>query len=1073
MADLFTVVQGIVREMAVPCQAALSAATAPPAALAAALQGVVDLADAVASVDPSSATFTSFVPLLESAAKVVSALEQVAQEASNSQPQLLLDAESLLSELVSLLLSRAAAGKAPILLEIASVLGLASPASALGLRTFDLSDLPALISAPAQTVIATYTMTQNLLATEHGAFTFSTALFPPIARLLNQAGIAATYTGTDGVSGAVPATLAHAERALVLPFTSNGSVGIAATIELDSAGNPVLAVSPVGTGEAQASGGAWSIDAKLGMSAGPVLVGLDGISDPAEAGVSIDATVTMALKTAGTFATNSSGTRVVLGGVHLALTASVTEQGWTAGIELGLDSLSVAVSGGDSSDGFVSRALAGGQQSGAQQSGAQQSAGQQSGGGRFAIGWDRKRGLYLGTGTGLSLHIPLTPAGSTTSAAVTVGLSPSATAIDLSATLGLTLSLGPVQFAIDKIGPALTITTPGATGNLGVVHLDTRIVAPTLIAVGVTAPSVSGSGFLATSVTGYTGAVSVQIGPVSLSAIGMLTVRQGNGSPLTFPDGQDGYSLVVIIVATFPPIQLGLGFALSGLGGMLGWNRTVNVNALRSGVRSKALDALLFPSAPAGRAAQIVSALGADFPVDPGRLVVGPMAQITWSEPVIATIDLAILIELPDPVAIIILGRLRIGLPQDDTSALVKVNLDAAGVIDLGQGTLSLDATIYDSKIGDFALSGDMALRMTWKGQRSFLLSIGGWHPAFTPPPGFPALRRITLALSSGNNPQLTLAAYFAVTSNTVQFGARADLKFAAAGALLTGSLGLDTLINIDPLGLRVDFAASVAVSFEGVQLLAVALSGTLTGPAPWHIHGQASFTVLAFSAHVSFDSSFGTGVAVQAAPAPVSVIGLLAAEVAKAVNWLAHPAAANGLLHLRDAPAGQLRVHPLATLSFHQRVAPLGVAMSRFGPADIDGPTQLSVTGASVAGTTVNVTADVVDDFAPANFTALTDAQKLSSPSFVSQQAGVTLNGPTLDYDALGGTDVATLTPTLVFLDPGGEPPAGAASAAVAGSGPAIARPATARAVLLRPRAARWPGPAAPGAVRKGSEAR
>ena len=39
----------------------------------------------------------------------------------------------------------------------------------------------------------------------------------------------------------------------------------------------------------------------------------------------------------------------------------------------------------------------------------------------------------------------------------------------------------------------------------------------------------------------------------------------------------------------------------------------------------------------------------------------------------------------------------------------------------------------------------------------------------------FPQVARITIALAAGNNPRLTCAAYFAITSNTIQFGARAQ----------------------------------------------------------------------------------------------------------------------------------------------------------------------------------------------------------------------------------------------------------------------------------------------------------
>ena len=70
------------------------------------------------------------------------------------------------------------------------------------------------------------------------------------------------------------------------------------------------------------------------------------------------------------------------------------------------------------------------------------------------------------------------------------------------------------------------------------------------------------------------------------------------------PDGSRGFSLVVIIAAEgFPPIQLGFGFTLTGIGGLLGINRTCNEEFLRAGLKNKTLDDVLFPADPIRNAA--------------------------------------------------------------------------------------------------------------------------------------------------------------------------------------------------------------------------------------------------------------------------------------------------------------------------------------------------------------------------------------------------------------------------------------------------------------------------------------
>src|SRR5262249_61127034 len=75
------------------------------------------------------------------------------------------------------------------------------------------------------------------------------------------------------------------------------------------------------------------------------------------------------------------------------------------------------------------------------------------------------------------------------------------------------------------------------------------------------APGVSGVGFIAFDEVNarYLGALALAVGDVSISAVGVLDTR--------LPGGAQGYSLVVVASATFPPIQLGFGFSLGGSGG--------------------------------------------------------------------------------------------------------------------------------------------------------------------------------------------------------------------------------------------------------------------------------------------------------------------------------------------------------------------------------------------------------------------------------------------------------------------------------------------------------------------------
>ena len=94
---------------------------------------------------------------------------------------------------------------------------------------------------------------------------------------------------------------------------------------------------------------------------------------------------------------------------------------------------------------------------------------------------------------------------------------------------------------------------------------------------------------------------------LTLSAYGLIATRLPNGAP--------GYSLLVFITATgFQPVPLGLGFTLVSIGGLVGVNRTFDIDALRAGLKTDTLGTLLFPQDPVGNAGALVQALAAVFP---------------------------------------------------------------------------------------------------------------------------------------------------------------------------------------------------------------------------------------------------------------------------------------------------------------------------------------------------------------------------------------------------------------------------------------------------------------------------
>jgi len=648
--------------------------------------------------------------------------------------------------------------------------------------------------------------------------------------------------------------------------------------------------------------------------------------------------------------------------------------------------------------------------------------------GDFGIIWSPNSGIQFSGGIGRQINIPThLTIGPISVNQITIGggLSGPPPRLTLAATLDAGVILGPISATTKGIGvaTAFSIKQPvaGDSDQFGPFGVQIKFQPPSGLGLLIDAALVSGGGLLYHDPSKglYAGAIQLELEALSLAAIGLLNTKLPDGSPIKNSDGTPGYSLLIIIAATFPPIQLGFGFALTGIGGLLGLNRTMNVDALRAGVRNRAIDSALMPADPLHHAAQLVTSLGNLFPVAMGRFLVGPMAQLAWGTPPLLVLDVAVLVEVPPPLKVAVVGRVRLALPEDDDSAVVRIHLDALGVIDFDQGTVSIDATIYDSTIGGFALSGDMALRAGWKNNPQFALAVGGFHPSYTPPEEFPSLRRLTLNLCSGDNPRLRLEAYLAVTSNSVQCGARVDLHAEGAGFAIDGVLAFDALIHLKPFGLLADFAGMVAVTYHGSVVAAVSVDVHLVGPGPWHVSGNAKVKFLFLSASVRFDVSLGQGAPPPAPPA-VDVSALLKQAIATSANWTALPPAGDGVITLRSIPAdGTVRAHPLGSLTFRQRTVPFGITLDKYGDAPVSGATTFVVTGVQLgSNSTATTTTPLSDEFAPGEFLNLSDTDELSRPSFEPYESGFTASFDAPDRDEEAQDDAEPLEYDVISVD-------------------------------------------------------
>jgi hypothetical protein len=529
---------------------------------------------------------------------------------------------------------------------------------------------------------------------------------------------------------------------------------------------------------------------------------------------------------------------------------------------------------------------------------------------------------------------------------------------------------------------------PTGPANFGVVNIAVAFKPPEGLGVALNTPVFTGGGYLYFNhdKEEYAGALELSFMDLfAVKAIGLINNKM--------PDGSPGTSVLFIVSVEFSPgIALGFGFFLSGLGGILGVHRTIQVERLRDGVRTGTIQNILFPQNIIANITQIISDIKEVFPIMRNQFVVGPMAAITWGVPTIVRVDLGLAIEIGSPTKFAILGVLRIVLP-DEALALIRLQVAFLGVLDLEQKMLSFDASIFDSKVLTFGLEGDMALRLSWGEKPDFVITLGGFHPSFNPPSHLqlPTLKRLTLKILSGN-PRLTLTSYFAVTSNTVQFGAGIDFYFGVAGFKVIGEFGFDVLFQFSPFRFIADARARLAVKAGSTTLLSLSLTFSLEGPIPWRAKGTAKFKILFISVKVRFDETWGEKR--ETSLPDIAVLPLLEDALNDNQNWrcVTGPNHIDGMRMRAVENDEELILTPNGFIELSQKVVPLAAAISKFGqfnPADY---TKFEITTAKVGANTAEVD-PVLREFAPANFLAVSDAEKLALPSFEPQQAGVKIS--------------------------------------------------------------------------------
>ncbi len=842
-------------------------------------------------------------------------------------------------------------------------------------------NLAKFLSNPAQAIKDIY-LTPFDRNTVTGAKAFTDKLFPRLGRLAGALGGIYVYgikpgyeidfgsAGNEMASGA----LSVKWRTPLDEFL----FGVTIAYSPKERGNLGWIIVPFGELTLDTTLGDYSLQIKSALQVGGIIIGEDGsISFEASGGLAKISAELLVLKVADMESGLSylfgetDGTRLELGKVSIGASFEATTSSIDFDVHVNIDEAKFVISRGGQ-DGFIANIIP--------EEGIEVPF-------DFLLGYSTKKSLYFGVNAGLEFALPvhIDVLGILRVEEIYLKIKTQDYGLKTETSLSGGVSLGPLAVSFEEIGLQSKLDVKNPDKNIGFANIGIDFKPPNGLGLSINAGAVIGGGYLFFDFEKqeYAGALELTIANfISAKAIGLITTKM--------PDGSPGFSMLIIITAEFnPPFQLGYGFTLIGVGGLLGLNRTVLLQPLRDGVRTGAVNNIVFPQNVIANISRIISDLKTIFPPYDGKFLIGPMGKLGWGTPTLISLSFGLIIEIPGNLAI--LGVLGIVLPDKD-APIVNIKVAFVGTLDFDKKMLTFDASLYESSILTMTLEGDMAVRLKWGDSPDFLLTVGGFHPSYTPPPlALPTLKRLAINILNTDIAKIRVECYQAVTSNTVQFGAKAEILFDLSACSIEGYIAFDALFQFSPFYFIITLSAGFKLSAAGIDVLTVRVRMSLEGPTPWRAKGTGSVSLLFFEISADFDKTWGEEI--NTALPDIEIFPRLIEDLNKREQWSTVLTSGKNLLvtlrKLEEGSEDLLVFHPAGSLVVQQKLLPLSVNIEKVGNQKTSDVKQAKIASASSNGVSLALQT-VSESFARAQYQNLTDAEKLSTPSFEKMPGGV-----------------------------------------------------------------------------------
>ncbi|MEU0939034.1 DUF6603 domain-containing protein [Embleya sp. NPDC005971] len=273
---------------------------------------------------------------------------------------------------------------------------------------------------------------------------------------------------------------------------------------------------------------------------------------------------------------------------------------------------------------------------------------------------------------------------------------------------------------------------------------------------------------------------------------------------------------------------------------------------------------------------------------------------------------LLLILETGDGLTLALVGTARAAFPPVGKAfapvgkAFAQVQLQLRVVYSSKRAEFAATALLYDSFVIDpsCVLTGGFAFHMWFDGSPhagDFALTLGGYHPGFTPPAHYPQVPRLGFTWSLGSV-SISGTSFFALTPSAVMAGGTLDVRYSSGALNAWLSAYAHLLISWKPFHFNVGIGVSLGAS---LKVLFVTLRGELSasldlwGP-PTGGRVTAKFTF------VRVTVTFGPG---EAKPPPLSWSQF--AELLPPPDKTLRLSASQGLLVDAEPPAGRAAGDP------------------------------------------------------------------------------------------------------------------------------------------------------------------